>query len=402
MNNDFTQVAANENNPLWNNMISREKPLHKRENDLRNEFDRDYNRIIFTTAYRRLKHKTQVFFLPTSDHICTRLEHANYVESISYTIAKTLGLNTSLTKAIATSHDIGHSPFGHEGEKILSEICERDFEKKFWHERNGLNVVDNVSLLENQFGIKQNLNLTYAVRDGIISHCGEVDENSLFPRKEFIDLSTDYTKPNQFSPYTWEGCVVKISDKISYILRDIEDAIFIGILDNNLEELRDILKYPKTKILNNTVIINKLIYDLCEHSSPEKGLTFSKGALKLLNRIKEFNYKNIYYSPKVISSKPYFKLLINEIYNTLKSAYNGMNTLDELNKMKKLYYNLVTPFIEWISYYWNISNIDRSNTENKILFDMNNPSDYSKAIVCYISGMTDNYAIESYNSIIKF
>ena len=116
----FENVAANAFNPKWNTILSREQPLYNRGNDVRSDFERDYTRIIHSTAYRRLKHKTQVFFSPESDHICTRIEHVTHVESISYTIANYLGLNTELTKAISVAHDLGHSPFGHEGERILS------------------------------------------------------------------------------------------------------------------------------------------------------------------------------------------------------------------------------------------------------------------------------------------
>lgn len=169
-------------------MIKREEKLYSRGNDIRSEFERDYTRVIHSNAYRRQKHKTQVFFSPENDHICTRIEHVTYVESISYTIAKYLGLNVELTRAIAIAHDIGHSPFGHQGEKILSEISKRDLGKTFWHEKNGLEFVDKIELLEDKSKNMQNLNLTYAVRDGIISHCGEIDENKLKPRDEYIDL----------------------------------------------------------------------------------------------------------------------------------------------------------------------------------------------------------------------
>lgn len=118
------------------------------------------------------------------------------------------------------------------------------------------------------------MNLTYAVRDGIISHCGEIDENCIKPRNGYIDLN-NYTYPNQYSPYTWEGCVVKISDKISYIIRDIEDAIYLHIIDNHLDELYDLLKYDRAQKINNSNIINTLIYDICSNSSPENGLRFS-------------------------------------------------------------------------------------------------------------------------------
>ena len=216
MENVFKDYAANIYHPDWENISKREKTLLTNPGDIRSVFDRDYTRITHSNAYKRLKHKTQVFFSPESDHICTRSEHVSHVESISYTIASYLGLNTELTKAISVAHDIGHSPFGHAGEKILSTISQRDLGCNFWHEKNGLEFVDKIELLENKDQYKDNLDLTYAVRDGIISHCGEIDENCLKPRQEYIDLTT-YVRPNQYAPYTWEGCVVKISDKISYL-----------------------------------------------------------------------------------------------------------------------------------------------------------------------------------------
>ena len=401
MNNNFEKVAANEKNPKWENIISRKSPLYNRKNDIRSEFERDYTRILHCTGYRRLKHKTQVFFSPNNDHICTRIEHVSHVESISYTIAKALGLNTELTKAIATAHDIGHSPFGHQGEKILSAICQRDLGCTFWHERNGLELVDNIELLEDNEKNRQNLNLTYAVRDGIISHCGEVDENSIKPRDEFIDLD-DYQKPNQFAPYTWEGCVVKVSDKISYICRDIEDAITLGILDKELDSLYKLLDFKSGEKINNTIIIFKLITDLCENSSPEKGLCFSKEALDLMNKIKAFNYKNIYLSKRLMPSNKYFNLVLNEIYDTLDNAYDKENTFKNLDNLSKTYPKLFTDFKNWLLDYTDLPNRKESKLRNKVIFDINNKSDYRKSIIYFISGMTDNYAIDSYNEIISF
>ena len=126
MKDCLKNVAAHENNYKWKNITKRETELYPRGNDIRSEFERDYTRIIHSLAFRRMKHKTQVFFSPVNDHICTRMEHVILVESISDTIANYLGLNTKLTKAIAMAHDIGHSPFGHQGEKILSKISERE------------------------------------------------------------------------------------------------------------------------------------------------------------------------------------------------------------------------------------------------------------------------------------
>ena len=388
----FEKYAANENNPNWDKIISRQSPLYNRNNFMRSEFERDYTRIIHSTAYRRLKHKTQVFFSPENDHICTRIEHVTHVESISYTIAKNLGLNAELTKAIAVAHDVGHSPFGHEGEKILSEISNRDLGISFWHEKNGLELVDNIELLEDTERFKQNLDLTYAVRDGIISHCGEIDENCLKPRKEFIDLN-DYKFPNQYAPYTWEGCVVKISDKISYLCRDIEDAITLKIFKDIPGE---------EDIINNTNLINNLIYDLCENSSPEKGLCLSENALNLMNRIKAFNYKYIYASDRIKPSTRYFRVVINEIYNLLKSMYNGQNTLNKLNAFSDIYPNLCRSFMNFMNNFYDFDNRKNLRLKNKVLFSIDNEKDFYKAIIYYISGMTDNFAIEIYNEIIHF
>lgn len=398
----FENYAATPDNPNWDNMISREKLLYKRNNDLRDDFQRDYTRIIHSNSYRRLKHKTQVFFSPENDHICTRIEHVTHVESISYTIAKYFGLNTDLTRAISVAHDLGHSPFGHEGERILSDISKRDLGKPFWHERNGLDFVDNIELLEDDNKYMQNLDLTYAVRDGIISHCGEIDENCIKPRSKYINLE-NYTYPNEFAPYTWEACVVKISDKISYICRDIEDAITLGILDEHVDELFELLNITsENEQINNTIIINNLIHDLCENSSPEKGLCFSKKALDLMNKIKEFNYKNIYSAERIQPSVRYFNLVINEIYNLLKSTYNGADTLNNLELLSKTYPKLCNNFTEFLYRYYDFGNRETLKLKNRVLFSLANEKDYFQAIIYYISGMTDNFAIEIYNEIIHF
>ena len=399
MLNLFEKVAMTEQNQKWENAIKREKKLYSRNNEFRTDFERDYTRVIHCNAYRRLKHKTQVFFSPTSDHICTRIEHVVHVESISYTIAKYLGLNTELTKAIATAHDIGHSPFGHEGERILSEISKRDIDETFWHEKNGVEIVDKIELLEDNLKNKQNLNLTYAVRDGIISHCGEIDQNNLKPREESIDLN-EYKYPNQFNPYTWEGCVVKIADKISYIGRDIEDAISLGILDEHLNELHKMLGLDINEPINNTVLINNFIYDLCENSSIEKGLCFSEKTFELINELKKFNYKHIYRAEIIKPSIEYFKIIINEIYNILKNLYDGNRTYINIQNLKKFYPNLMSSFEEWLQNYWNLER--KEIYKNDVIINMSNEKEYYKAIIYYISGMTDNFAIDIYNEIIRF
>ena len=406
MKNLFIYEKMDENNPKWENAISRINDIHSSsENDIRSEFNKDYTRIIHSNAYKRLKHKTQVFFSPENDHICTRSEHITHVESISYTISSYLGLNTELTKSIATAHDLGHSPFGHEGEKILSSIYEKEFGCKFWHEKNGLYFVDNIEILEGHDGYQKNLNLTYAIRDGIISHCGEIDENSLKPRNEFIDLN-DYTFPNQFAPYTWEGCIVKIADKISYIGRDIEDAISLHIIDDDkLNDLYLLLKdYSFSNILNNSNIIKYLVNDLCENSSPEKGLCFSNKAFNLINKIKKFNYENIYYHKKTLSARKFFELIIYSIFDILKNCFDIVNnkTLENIKNLNTFYPKLSNGFYHFLENYCDFGNRESLRLKNTIVFDYNNKSDFYKSILTYISGMTDNFAIELYNEIIGF
>ena len=398
MDKKFESVKADENNKKWDVISKREQELYDANTDIRSCFERDYTRILHSNAYRRLKHKTQVFYSPENDHICTRIEHVNYVESISYTISNYLGLNTELAKAIAAGHDVGHSPFGHAGEKVLSEISKRDIGQSFWHERNGLYMVDYIELLEDRNGKKKNLDLTYAVRDGIISHCGEIDENSLYPRTEAIDLEKEYQYPNQYSPYTWEGCVVKISDKISYIGRDIEDAIKLGFISKDLKELEEILG----REVNNSIIINTLVRDVCENSSLENGIRLSKESIDLMDTIKDYNYKNIYLSQRMKPSNEFFRIVINQIYETLKATYKGEESYKEINKLARYCPNLANSFIGFIENYWNISDRNELKLDNKILYNINNKSDYLKAIITYISGMTDKFAIDMYNEIIRF
>lgn len=393
MKDILKEQAATIENPKWNNIIKRENELYSRGNDIRSEFERDYTRIIHSLAFRRMKHKTQVFFSPVNDHICTRMEHVILVESISHTIANYLGLNTELTKAIAMAHDIGHSPFGHQGEKILSKISQDEIVKTFWHEKNGMELVDKIELLEDDKKCLQNLNLTYSVKDGIISHCGEIDENGLKPREEFIDLN-DYNYPNQYKPYTWEGCVVKIADKIAYLGRDIQDAITLGILDEHLEELHNLMEIDKTQVINNTIIINYLIYDLCENSNEVVGLKFSDKAFSFMKKLKEFNYKYIYLDERLKPSTEYFSLILNKIYNTLKKYYN------EKDYIKKLYPEIIADFENWLKMYWNTER--QESNKNKVVFNIENEKDICQAIIYYISGMTDNYAIDIFNKIVRF
>lgn len=400
----FEKVAICKKHPDYQTCIQRPDDLYPRKNDIRSPFARDYNRILHCTAYRRLKHKTQVFFATTNDHVCTRMEHVNHVTAVSYTIAKYLGLNTELTNAIALGHDLGHAPFGHAGETILKEIIEEETGETFWHERNSLRFVDDCETLEDPQGNHWNLALTYAVRDGIISHCGEVDETSLKPRKDAIDLKT-IGRPSEYSPYTWEGCVVKISDKIAYLGRDIEDAISLKILSKrHLQELKKAVKpYTDSPIeeLNTTVIMHDFIMDICENSSPRNGICLSPNNLALMKALKEFNCDRIYNHWKIKNYQKYAKLVIGSIFEMLARIYKKDRTLEQLSQYADIYPTLHKVFREWLEKYSILDERD-VRLKNRTLYDLRNKNEYILSIVDFISGMTDYFAIKLFNETITF
>lgn len=403
--NLFSSVSAKEGNEKWAFSISRITPIPERADDIRTPFGRDYTRILHSRGYRRLRHKTQVFFAPENDHICTRSEHVSHVESVSFTIAEHLGLNSELTRAIATGHDLGHAPFGHLGEKILNNITEKELGEKFWHEKNGLFFADNIELLSDYKDNLCNLNLTYAVRDGIISHCGEVNQNSIIPRSENMPLE-EITHANQFQPFTWEGCVVKICDKISYLGRDIEDAVTLKLLsEEDLGELKNhaIEAFGENSLykINTTNLIHLFVYDLCRNSSPEKGLTFSQPVYELMRELMRFNYANIYGCEKLTLYKDYAESVIDTVFRLLLSFYDGENTLITLKKAVERYPEILREFNGWLSVYAKLP--ERwSKLQNRAIFDISNREDYVRAIVCYISGMTDHYIKKVHNAIHSF
>ena len=407
MNKKFYDVAIN-NNSKWKKAIYREEELYSRENDLRSEFERDYTRILHSLAYRRLKHKTQVFFNTQNDHICTRMEHVAHVESISYTISKELGLNSELTKAISIGHDLGHAPFGHQGEVVLKQLSKENLNNKFWHEKNGLRVVDKLDLLQDNKGNFINLNLTYAVRDGIICHCGEVDENGIFPRSNKIDLN-QINNPGEIQPFTWEGCVVKVSDKIAYLGRDIEDALLLNIIkQKDLEELYKLGKIHGQVTVNTSVIIHELMNDLVKNSSINNGVCFSEDKLNFINTIKKFNYEKIYNNKKLDYYKQYAKLVLNSIFEELMKYYDADNTVLNLSKdMNESQGILVKDFKDWLEKYCDTYILENNNIKSiykneKIYKKLDSKHIYIEAIIDFISGMTDSYAIKCFEGLIKF
>jgi len=428
MQNSFLNEKCCPDSPKWEKAVKREIPIYSRNNDIRSDFERDYTRILHCDAYRRLKHKTQVFFAPHNDHICTRMEHVTHVASVASTVAKYLGLNEQLASAIATGHDIGHAPFGHHGENCLNNLLEQkegtNAPKKFWHERNSLFFADYIESLPDPNNYHQPLNLTYAVRDGLICHCGEIDQQGIKPREEDIDLYS-IKRPGVVQPYTWEGCVVKIADKIAYLGRDIEDARAYHILDmTSYRELREIVgstlgferkgahALRSGKAVNTTVLINDLIVDLCEQSSPEKGLCFSDEYFKFILELKKFNFSRIYNHWRLQEFQIYAENIIQTIFRTLMRtqvyAKNG-----RVSQVLRIYPKLASTFEDWLiqhSNYRHFSSHKHDFVDKKTInhyntievFDINDNDSFTKCIIEYISGMTDQFAIQVYEEIITF
>lgn len=411
MEKKFEREAMTPDHPLWRQMTTRRSDLYPREGDVRSPFARDYTRILHSQGYRRMKHKTQVFFNIDNDHICTRMEHVAHVDSVSYTIANTLGLNTELTRAISIGHDIGHAPFGHQGEKVLNDISMKYLGVEFWHERNGLHFVDQVELLADDYNEKKNLDLTYAVRDGIISHCGELDQNGIRPREELIDLERDFTKKGQYQPATWEGCVVKIADKIAYVGRDIEDARTLGFLGDEAQNmLIEMARANGGRAVNTTVIMNNMISDICATSSPKKGICFSETFARQLDDIKKFNYTYIYGNKRFLPYEKYSRLVLTEIFDSLCDLYDGRYTWDNLREEKPYRPETIRSFMRWLAEYCTAKNVPSGQLREralmckneKIYHDLSDENDYVQAVLDYIAGMTDRFAIKVFNELLKY
>lgn len=401
--NSFRDVACKETNSKCELACMREEPISKRTDEIRSDFSRDANRILHCTAYSRLKSKTQVFYRANNDQICTRIEHVNHVNSVSTTIADFLGLNTELCQAISLGHDLGHAPFGHSGEAILSKIAVAHDLGKFWHEQNSLHVVDDLELLEDNQGNYRNLNLSYGVRDGIVSHCGEVDEKSIFPREQAIPLN-QIERPNQYSPYTWEACVVKIADKISYLGRDIDDALRLKILSSQqIRDLRMILKI-ENETINNTNLIHGFIIDLCKHSNPETGICFSFENWSLMTEVKKFNYTNIYRHKRLVNYNAYATLILNSIFEALFSLYEGETSIERIREEVGIYPKLCNSFIDWLQQYslQSCPNSMNSRFQNKRLYDLKDKKQYIRAILDFTSSSTDRFVIELFEELTMF
>jgi len=269
----------------------RQRP--ERPHPLRTEFQRDRDRIIHSKSFRRLKHKTQVFLAPFGDHYRTRLTHTLEVSQIARTIARALRLNEDLTEAIALGHDLGHTPFGHSGEKVLDRLVPGGFH----HARQSLRVVEKLEYEG------KGLNLTFEVREGIVHHSkgrGEI----LPDRSEEL-------------PQTLEAQVVRVSDVIAYVNHDIDDAIRAGIIneDDIPQELVQILgKWPSQRIdrMVEDVVKNSLKVELAR-------ITLSSEIKEALGALRDFLYERVYYNPAAKSELRKTEKILRDLFEYLYS-----------------------------------------------------------------------------------
>ena len=227
---------------------------------LRTPFQRDRDRIVHSKAFRRLKHKTQVFVAPEGDHYRTRLTHTLEVTQISRTVARALRLNEDLTEAIGLGHDVGHPPFGHIGESVLDACARERFGRGFRHNEHSLRVVD----------VLEDLNLTAPVRDGILHHSS-----------------------GPVQPATLEGKIVRLVDRIAYINHDIDDALRAGVLAS------EALPAPEIAILGETgsARIDTLVHDLVEHSERAGDIAQGEAVGAAMDRLRTFMFERVYLGP---------------------------------------------------------------------------------------------------------
>ncbi len=333
--------------------------------DIRPNFFRDIDRIIHSDSFTRYMDKTQVFTKAKNDHISTRMVHVQLVSKIGRTIGRALSLNEDLIEAIALGHDLGHTPLGHVGEKFLNKLSLKHGEGYFMHNVQSVRTLMNL----------ESKNISIQVLDGMLCHNGEFAMKKYYPKKKTIQsFLEDYNKcyvdekhASKLVPMTLEGCVVRISDMIAYLGRDIEDAVKLGIFDiNNLpKEITDIIGNSNRQIVNN------IILDIIENSYEKNYIKLSDEMFKAIIELKKFNYQNIYYKA------------------------NTEEDLKNYEEMVKLVFE-------------NNLNIIKNNLINQRIFRnyLNNlPEEYLKEtsdvrkVIDYIAGMTDEYFLTEFKEL---
>ena len=331
--------------------------------DIRPPFFHDIDRIIHSLSYTRYLNKTQVYTLNSNDHVSRRITHVQLVSKIARTIGRALNLNEDLIEAIALGHDIGHTPLGHTGEAILNRLSLKELGEYFAHNIQGVRYYMYVS----KDG--RGLNLTLQTLDGIMTHNGEMLSPIYEPMKkdkdeflsEYNESYKDLEKSKKYRPMTLEGCVVRISDIIGYIGRDIEDAIMIDRFKRNdiPESIRNVLGD------NNRDIVNTIVLDIINESIDKPYIKMSDRVYKALFALKKFNNDNIYKYSMTKEELDYYETGINKLYNIY---------LDDIKSNNK----------ESIIYKIFLNHQDKNYLES---------TNIKRWVIDFIAGMTDDFLI---------
>jgi len=334
-----------------------------REKEIRPPFFHDTDRIVHSTAYTKYIDKTQVFYLCENDSLTHRVLHVQLVAKIARTIGRILRCNEDLIEAIALGHDVGHTPFGHTGERFVSAFLKEKNEGCFCH---------NVQ----SFRILKPINLCVQTLDGILCHNGEwlVEEYKSYPEKTKEMLFEEYQKClkdeshiKNLRSMTLEGCIVRVSDVIAYIGRDIEDAISVRLI--NKEDIpADICEILGS---TNKEIVNSLVLDVINNSYGKNSIAFSKETFKALDNLKKWNYDHIYNSPKKMSEDYKIQAMFNYVMNALLT--------ESLTGDVKIDYE------KWKS------------QQTKEYFKETGPA---RIAADYFSGMTDDFLMSSYKELV--
>ena len=342
--------------------------LKEEKSDFRPPFFRDIDRIIYSLSYTRYLDKTQVFSNNENTNISKRMVHVQFVSKIARTIGRALNLNEDLIEASALGHDLGHVPYGHVGEMIINKISVENGLGFFNH---NIQSVRTLMEIENK-GLGRNI--TIQVLDAIMCHNGELALNNYSPIKKtkeqfLLEYEKSYEDLNvlkNLRPMTLEGCVVRVSDIIGYIGRDIEDAIRVGIikkedLPNNIKELLGD---------NNRSMINNIVNDIIKNSYNKPYIKVSDSIYKAIVDLKNFNYQNIYYKANSIEQVKQYEVMFRKLFQKYMNDLKYKNTSSDIYKV----------FLNYKS--------------NKYMKNKN-----GRIVIDFIAGMTDDYFNREYDKI---
>lgn len=349
----------------------RRDPTHDVANLWRPAYVRDAEKIMNCPYYNRYADKTQVFSLYKNDDITRRALHVQFVSRIARNIGRMLGLNLDLIEAMALGHDIGHTPFGHAGEKYLAELYAENTGRVFLHNLQSIRVLDRIF----------HYNISMQTLDGILSHNGEIEMQEYVPQpldgfeefdEKFERCCTDRAYANSIMPSTLEGCVVRISDLIAYLGKDRQDAVKANIISDDSA-------FDSDSVIGsfNSVMINNLIVNVIENSYGKDRIILSREYFEALGNAKSDNYRLIYRSKEVAAPQEHiFKNMFAKMYKKLLYDVVSQNTSSPIFKHHIYFIG------KWSKYY---RGEDYSKTEpNQIVVD-------------YIASMTDDYFIDLFS-----